>query len=105
MGERSVRRLVMASVAGLVAAGAWLTGGGSVQAHGEQGTPCYGINKCKGVGDCGGKGHGCHGQNMCKGQGFIVLEQQEDCLKIANGRLTPETAPEKETDKPHAHDH
>jgi hypothetical protein len=67
--------------------------------------PCYGINKCKGVGDCGGKGHGCHGRNACKGQGFVSLEREEDCLKIINGRLTPEPAPEKSAEKPHAHHH
>ncbi len=48
---------------------------------------CYGVNKCKGVGDCGGKGHSCAGKNGCKGQGY--LEMSKDlCLKIEGGRLT-----------------
>lgn len=53
-------------------------------------SPCWGINKCKGVGDCGAEGcrhSGCHGSNGCRGQGFLRLEK-ETCLKIENGRLT-----------------
>ena len=83
-------KLVAASVAGLLAAGAWFTGVGMAAAHGE-GVPCYGINTCQGRGDCGGKGHSCHGHNDCKGQGFVALETKEDCLRIINGRLTAES--------------
>jgi uncharacterized membrane protein len=54
---------------------------------------CYGVNKCKGMGDCGGKGHSCAGENACKGQGFLKIDK-ETCLKIEGGRLTPEK-PEK----------
>jgi hypothetical protein len=50
---------------------------------------CYGINKCQGTGDCGGKGHACAGKNACNGQGYIDLDE-EDCLRIEGGRLTPE---------------
>jgi uncharacterized membrane protein len=50
---------------------------------------CYGVNKCKGAGDCGGKGHSCAGENTCKGQGYLKLDK-ETCLKIEGGRLTPE---------------
>lgn len=52
--------------------------------------PCWGINKCKGVGDCGAEGcrhSGCHGSNGCNGNGFLRLEP-ETCLKIVGGRLT-----------------
>ncbi len=53
---------------------------------------CYGVNKCKGVGDCGGKGHGCAGKNSCKGEGY--LEMSKDlCLKIEGGRLTENASP------------
>lgn len=51
--------------------------------------PCWGINKCKGTGDCSAEGcraNGCHGTNACNGQGFIRLEK-ETCLKIVGGRL------------------
>jgi uncharacterized membrane protein len=51
--------------------------------------PCYGVNKCKGVGDCGGKGHSCAGENACKGQGYLKMDK-ETCLKIEGGRLTAE---------------
>ena len=50
---------------------------------------CYGVNKCKGTGDCGGKGHSCAGENGCKGQGYLKLDK-ETCLKIEGGRLTSE---------------
>jgi len=56
----------------------------------DEGVPCWGINKCKGTGDCGADGcrhSGCHGSNACKGQGFLRLPQ-ETCLKIESGRLT-----------------
>ncbi len=83
---------LLASVAGLLAAG--LSGAGQhaqAQMAGDEGatTHCYGVNKCKGAGDCGGTGHSCAGQNACKGQGFIDLEES-DCLRIEGGRLTPE---------------
>jgi len=50
---------------------------------------CYGVNKCKGVGDCGGKGHSYAGENACKGQGYLEIDK-DTCLKIEGGRLTPE---------------
>ncbi|MCW5829987.1 MAG: hypothetical protein KIT79_11810 [Deltaproteobacteria bacterium] len=49
---------------------------------------CYGVNKCKGVGACGGKDHTCHGKNACKGQGWLIIDK-ETCLKIEGGSLTP----------------
>ena len=86
------QRALSAAVAGLMAAvGASLVG---QQAHAEEEAAtvtvhCYGINKCQGTGDCGGKGHSCAGQNACKGQGYIDLGE-DDCLRIEGGRLTPE---------------
>jgi len=93
--ERNARRaLVAASVAGLLASlGAF--GGSALHAQegdavGEGGkVPCYGVNKCKGTGECGGKGHGCAGMNACAGQGYLELEK-DVCLRIKDGRLTPE---------------
>lgn len=67
--------------------------------------PCWGINKCKGVGDCGADGcrtSGCHGSNSCNGTGFVRLEA-DTCLKIVGGRLTkavePATTEKKDTTK------
>lgn len=85
------QRAVMAAVAGLLAAG-MSAFGSHAQAHGEEAegeAHCYGINKCKGTGDCGGKSHSCGGQNACKGQGYISLSE-DDCLRIESGRLTEE---------------
>lgn len=50
---------------------------------------CYGVNKCKGVGDCGGKERSCAGTNECRRQGFIEMDK-ETCLRIDGSRLTPE---------------
>ncbi len=52
------------------------------------GDKCYGVNKCKGVGACGGKNHSCHGKNECKGQGWLSIDK-DTCLKIEGGSLTP----------------
>ncbi len=93
MNANKQRALVSASVAGLLAAVAAMAGNPSVQAQEAQEAmekvPCYGLNKCQGLGECGGKGHGCAGMNACQGQGYIKLEQ-DTCLKIQNGRLTQE---------------
>ena len=92
--EAKKQRALSAAVAGLLAAvGASLIG---QQAHAQEGAAaeavhCYGINKCQGTGDCGGKGHSCAGQNACKGQGYLDLSE-DDCLRIEGGRLTEEPA-------------
>lgn len=83
--DARTRGIVAASVAGLMAAAGAVAMSGLAQA-GEQ-VACYGINKCKGAGDCGGKGHACAGKNACKGAGTIKLDK-ETCLKIEGGRLT-----------------
>ena len=51
---------------------------------------CYGANKCKGQGACGGQGHSCAGKNACKGQGYVETDTKEACLKLEGGRLMPE---------------
>lgn len=79
--------LLAASVAGLVAAAGVAFGQAAQADEAAAKVPCYGINKCKGTGDCGGKGHSCSGQNACAGHGFIKLEK-ETCLKIKGGSLT-----------------
>ena len=80
------RALIAASVAGLIAAGT-AAATQSAQAADAGKVPCYGINKCKGTGDCGGKGHGCAGKNACEGKGYINLSK-DDCLRIKGGSLT-----------------
>jgi len=62
---------------------------GAATAEEAEKVPCYGVNKCKGTGDCGGKSHSCAGENACKGQGYLKIDK-ETCLKIEGGRLTPE---------------
>jgi uncharacterized membrane protein len=78
--------LLASAVAGLLV----MAGATTTAAAGEGDTVrCYGVNKCKGTGDCGGKGHSCAGENSCKGQGYLNLDK-ETCLKIEGGRLTSE---------------
>jgi uncharacterized membrane protein len=86
--RRGTTLLTVSAMAGLMALGAAGTLGSAHAAEGEE-VKCYGINKCKGTGDCGGKGHSCAGENACKGQGYLNLEK-ETCLKIQGGRLTVE---------------
>ena len=79
--------LVLASAAaGLLMVGAMAATPGAAQAEDVE---CWGVNKCKGTGECGGKGHSCHGKNECAGQGWLKLDK-EKCLKIKGGRLTAE---------------
>ena len=90
MDTKTQRTLLIASVAGLMAAiGASGLSQAQMMAEDSKTAHCYGINKCKGTGDCGGKGHACAGKNACNGQGYIDLDE-EDCLRIEGGRLTPE---------------
>ena len=95
MDVKKQQALLAASVAGILAA---VASGGAVSsqagAHSQESgekAPCYGINKCKGTGDCGGKGYSCAGNNACHGQGFIDLGK-DVCLRIEGGRLTEEPA-------------
>ncbi len=78
--------LLASAVAGLL-----VMAGTANPASAEEGDKvhCYGVNKCKGTGTCGGKGHSCAGENSCKGQGYLDIDK-ETCLKIEGGRLTPE---------------
>ena len=89
MDNKKQRTLLAASVAGLMASVGFASFGSLVHAAEDQNVHCYGINTCKGVGDCGGKGHACAGKNSCQGQGFLSLKQ-DTCLKIQGGRLTVE---------------
>lgn len=82
--------LLASAVAGLLAAGSMRAmAAGTPGASGEQ-VKCYGANKCKGQGACGGPGHSCAGKNACKGQGFVETDSKEACLKLEGGRLTPQ---------------
>ena len=76
--------LVAASIAGLMTVSATVA---ATNAQAEDSVPCYGINACKGTGDCGGVGYSCAGKNACKGQGFIKL-QADMCSRIQGGKLT-----------------
>ncbi len=87
MNSTKKNKMIAASVAGLIAMGTM----GIAVANAEGGAlvPCYGVNACKGAGDCGGKGHACAGKNACKGAG-VVNVPADACTKIAGGKLTAE---------------
>lgn len=89
MKEKATRKktLLAASVAGILAVAGSIT---APQAAFAEDVACWGINKCKGTGDCGGKGHSCHGQNTCKGQGWVGVKDEATCLKIEGGSLQPQ---------------
>ncbi len=92
---KTMNVLMASAVAGLLSVGG--TAAFAADAHGGgsgEKAPCYGINKCKGTGACGGKhddgtGYSCAGNNACKGKGWLSLDK-DTCLKIEGGRLTPE---------------
>lgn len=81
------KAVLAASVAGLLA----VAGAAMIVPQTASADACYGINACKGNGDCGGKGYSCAGKNACKGQGFLDLNK-DVCLKIQGGSLTPPAA-------------
>ena len=86
------RAWLVASVAGLMAAAGSSSVAGAMESESSGAkVPCYGINKCKGTGACGGAGHSCAGMNACKGQGYLEIEK-DTCLKIEGGRLTEQPA-------------
>jgi len=93
MNASKSRRVLIASLAGALTLPA-LGGAQDEKVH------CYGVNKCKATGDCGGPGHSCANQNACKRQGYIDIDK-ETCLRIDGGRLTPteEKAPAKPGEK------
>src|ERR1700739_2960328 len=51
--------------------------------------PCYGLNACKGKGECGSKtdGNGCGAPNACKGQGWLSMPKKS--CQAAGGSLVP----------------
>ena len=51
--------------------------------------PCYGLNACKGKGECGSKtdGNGCGGSNACKGRGWLSMPKKS--CQAAGGSLDP----------------
>ncbi len=81
------QKWMIAAVAGLMT----VAGAAVFQAAAQaQDVQCYGVNKCKGTGDCGGKGHSCAGINTCKGQGWVTMDKST-CMKMNGGSLTPKT--------------
>jgi uncharacterized membrane protein len=87
MKTSTSRRLLMTSLASALTLPA-VAGPAEAPDAGAEKVPCYGVNKCKETGDCGGPGHSCANQNTCKRQGYIDMDK-ETCLRLDGGRLTP----------------
>ena len=86
--ERSrTRLLLVASLAGALILPVVALGAGDRAKSSTEKVHCYGVNKCKGTGDCGGKGHSCANQNGCKRLGSVEMDK-ETCLRLDGGRLT-----------------
>lgn len=79
--------LLTAAVAGLVGS-AVVSAPSFAKDKPAKDVKCYGVNKCKGFGKCGGPGHECAGQNSCKGQGWLPMPK-DSCLAIEGGVLEP----------------
>lgn len=92
-------RLLTAAVAGLMGLAAAASAGDKPAAKGKKGDKdasvhCYGVNKCKTMGKCGGQGHACAGQNACKGQGWLPMPKSS-CEAIEGGTTTAPAADKK----------
>ena len=86
------KALLVSAIAGLLAVNAASAADQPAQGEGDK-VHCYGINKCKGTGDCSGKGHQCAGHNKCAGKGHINLPK-DVCLRIKGGHLQPKPGEE-----------
>ena len=91
MNVSKSRRILVASLASALTLPALVGAGDKPAGDGEK-VRCYGVNKCKATGDCGGPGHSCANQNSCKREGYIDIDK-ETCLRIDGGRLTPNEEP------------
>jgi len=84
---KKTRVLLIASLTGAIATPAIVSHAGDGGKAKGKNVPCYGVNKCKGTGDCGGAGASCAGSNSCKRLGYIDMDSQT-CLRLDGGRLT-----------------
>lgn len=80
--ETKTKILMAAALSGMALAGA-------VSAHTlmEERGKCYGVNACKGKGECGTKENACAGQNSCKGKSWISLTKKE--CEAKGGKFEP----------------
>lgn len=96
MASKSRRALIASLSTALAAPLAFAPA--SIHAHEGETVHCYGVNRCRETGDCGGPGHSCANQNACKRKGYIDMDE-ETCLRLDGGRLTPEPKDDAETRK------
>ncbi len=82
--------MLISAVAGLLAVNMAKAADQPAAGEGER-VHCYGINKCKGAGDCSGKGQQCARHKTYADKGHINLPK-DVCLRI-KGAHTPLTNP------------
>ena len=73
--QKSGAKIAMTAAA-LIVSGATLIGGG-LRRRPFKGR-CFGVNGCKGQGNCKSAKNDCKGKNGCKGQGWLAMPE-EDC--------------------------
>jgi uncharacterized membrane protein len=91
------RRVLIASLSTVLAA-PLVFAPATIHAQEGETVHCYGVNKCKETGDCGGPGHSCANQNACKRKGYIDMDE-ETCLRLDGGRVTPQPKADAAKDK------
>ena len=65
---------IAAAAAALMMSGAFVAPTSAVAAEEVQ---CFGVNACKGKGECKTAQNECKGQNACKGKGFLTMTKAE----------------------------
>lgn len=51
---------------------------------------CYGVNGCKGKGECATASNACKGHNACKGKGWVAMSAK-DCTAKGGKAEAPKT--------------
>jgi uncharacterized membrane protein len=73
LSKKSGAKIAMTAAA-LVVSGTLAT---SAMAAGGTEGKCFGVNECKGHGDCKTAQNDCKNMNACKGQGFLSMTDTE----------------------------
>jgi len=60
----------------------------STSAYASSKVNCFGVNSCKGHGQCKTAKNSCKGQNACKGQGFLKMSAKK-CDKLGGTTEEP----------------
>ena len=80
------KKIVVASAAALIAAGAFAARAQTPQVGEGPGMvtskDCKGVNACKGQSACKSANNACKGQNACKGKGWVSVGSAFECTVL-----------------------